>query len=164
MPFRDTIEGYRRAATCRFADARELMEPPTRDDQRSDAKKRHLRGGMYLAGYTVECLLKAYLIQQMSVQTLGDAMERLDERRLKRGMQPVKNIARTAAGHQIAYLVQLTDLESKYTGYDRRLWGRVGAWTSSWRYESDTVKWETARDFLEDVEAVVNWLQAKLGA
>ena len=163
MPFHDTIRDYRRAAERRWSDARELMESPTRDAERSDAKQRHLRGAMYLAGYAVECMLKAYLIQQTNAPTLSSAMERLNRRRKGLGLQPVKNIARTAAGHQIAYLVQLTDLETAYPGYNRGLWARVGAWKSSWRYESDPVSLETAREFLEDVEAAVNWLQPKIG-
>ena len=60
MPFRDTIQDYRRSATRRLEDAKELLEPPTLDPQRSDADRRHLRGAMYLAGYAVECLVKAY--------------------------------------------------------------------------------------------------------
>ena len=61
MAFYDTIKDYRAAANQRLGDARELMETPTRDSERSDAEQRHLRGAMYLAGYAVECLLKAYL-------------------------------------------------------------------------------------------------------
>ena len=33
MPFRDTIEDYRRSALRRLEDARELLEPPTFDPQ-----------------------------------------------------------------------------------------------------------------------------------
>jgi hypothetical protein len=164
MPFRDIIKDYRRAAEHRFADALELMETPTRNSHRSDANQRHLRGAMYLAGYSIECFLKAYLIHQTGAQTLAEAMERLDERRSRRNLQPVMNIARTAAGHRIAYLVQLTNLETTFPGYDRKLWGRVGAWKSSWRYETDAVKPDTVQDFMEDVEAVVKWLQPKIGS
>ena len=63
MPFRDTIQDYRHSAARRLEDARELLEPPTLDPQRSDADRRHLRGAMCLAGYAVECLVKAYFIQ-----------------------------------------------------------------------------------------------------
>ena len=163
MPFRDTIKEYRRAADYRLADARELMETPTRESHRSDAKQRHLRGAMYLAGYAVECLLKAYLIQHMSEQTLVAAMESLNKRRKRQGQSPVRNIARTAAGHEIAYLSQLTDLQTAYVTYDVKLWGRLGAWRSAWRYETERVLLPDAQEFLEDVEAAVNWLQPKIG-
>ena len=162
MAFHDTIDEYTAAADQRLTDARELMEPPTRDAARSDAKQRHLRGAMYLAGYAVECLLKAYLIQQEDTPTLSRAMRSLDKFRISKGQKAVKDIAHTAAGHQIVYLVKLTNLET-YPGYDEKLWGRVGKWQSSWRYESGWVEQKKAQEFLKDVEVVVRWLQPKFG-
>lgn len=162
MPFRDTAREYKRAADKRFEDARELMEAPTWESERSDAGQRHLRGAMYLAGYAVECTLKAYLIRQMNAQTLGEATATLDRQRTSRGLQPLRNILRTAAGHQIAYLVQLTSLTTDDPGYDPKLWGRLGEWQSAWRYESDSVPRIKAQAFLEDVQAAVNWLSPKM--
>ena len=101
MPFRDTIQGYQRSATRRLEDTRELLEPPTLDAQRSDADRRHLRGAMYLAGYAAECLVKAYLIQHMNAPTLAAATDKLNEQRRQQGLEPVEQIARTAAGHKI---------------------------------------------------------------
>ena len=162
MPFRDTAREYKRAAGRRFDDAHELMQMPTWDSQRSDAKQRHLRGAMYLAGYAVECLLKAYLIHQMNAQTLGEATQVLDVQRASRGLRPLRNILRTAAGHQIAYLIQLTDLQTAYPGYDLKLWGRLGEWQAAWRYESDIVARAEAETFLIDVQAAVDWLSSKM--
>ena len=88
-------------------------------------------------------------------------MRSLNRRRISKGQKTVKDIAHTAAGHQIAYLVELTDLKT-YPGYDEKLWGRVAKWQSSWRYESGRVGQETAREFLEGVETVVRWLQSKM--
>ena len=76
---------------------------------------------MYLAGYAVECLLKAYLIGQMNAQTLGEATALLDARRISKNLQPVQNILRTAAGHRIAYLVLVTTLSTDCPGYDLKL-------------------------------------------
>jgi hypothetical protein len=118
---------------------------------------------MYLAGYAVECLLKAYLIQQMQGQTRMDAMDRLNERRNKQRLKPTKNIMRSAAGHEISYMVQLTDLETAFESYDVKMWGRVGVWKSAWRYESEILSPQVAQEFLSDVEAAVNWLQPKIG-
>ena len=163
MPFRDTIKDYRRAANQRLSDARELMEVPTRHPEEAGAELRHLRGAVYLAGYAVECLLKAYIIHQMQAQTLVEAMDRLNERRNRQGLKPTKNVLRSAAGHEISYVVQLTDLETSFESYDIKIWGRVGAWKSAWRYESDVMSPQTAQEFLKDVEAIVNWLQPKIG-
>ena len=164
MAFRGTIQDYRKAAQFRLQDARELQMSPTHDGQRSDSDRRHLRGAMYLAGYAVECLLKAYLVHLTNCQTLEQAMVHLNKRRSNRGLMPTKNIARTAAGHQIAYLVLIADLQSLHPDYRPELWGRVGRWQSSWRYESDLVAPEVAQEFLDDIEVAVNWIQLKIGA
>lgn len=160
MPFRDTIQDYRQSAVRRFEDAQELLQPPTQDAQRSDASRRHLRGAIYLAGYGVECLAKAYLIRHMGAQTLAGAVDTLNRRRHDRGLSPVENIARSAAGHKILYLLSLTDLPD-HAGYDPKLWGRVAQWRSSWRYETDQVSPAEAHAFLQDVRAVMDWLAPK---
>ncbi len=161
MPFRDTIQDYRRSAARRLEDAKELLELPTLDPQRSDADRRHLRGAMYLAGYAAECLVKAYLIQHMNAQTLAAAVDTLNEQRRQQGLEPVEQIARTAAGHKILYLLQLTDLP-QYPAYDPKRWARVAQWRSSWRYETDMVAHTDAGEFLDDVQAVVDWLSPKI--
>ncbi len=160
MPFRDTIQDYKRSAVKRLEDAKELLEPPTFDPQRSDADHRHLRGAMYLAGYAAECLVKAYLIQHMNAQTLAAAVDILNQQRRQQGKEPVEQIARTAAGHKILYLLQLTDLP-QYPAYDP-MWARVAQWRSSWRYETDPVARADTENFLKDVQAIVNWLSPKI--
>ncbi len=161
MPFRDTIQDYKRSAVRRLEDAKELLEAPTLDPQRSDANYRHLRGAMYLAGYAAECLLKAYLIQHRNAQTLAAAIDTLNQQRQQQGQEPVEQIARTAAGHNILYLLQLTDLP-QYPAYDPKLWARVAQWRSSWRYETDFVARINAEKFLADVQAVVKWISPKI--
>ncbi len=159
MPFRDTAEEYRKTALHRLADALELFEPPTRDAKNSDALRRHLRGSVYLAGYSVECLLKAYMIKQNNVQTLNKATEVINQRRAHQGEEPIENIARSAAGHKLYYLLQLTNLAG-YNAYDAKLWGRLSKWQSSWRYETDTKIFsrQEAMEFLIDVNSAVKWL------
>ena len=161
MPFRDTIQDYKRSAVRRMEDAKELLEVPTFDPQRSDASYRHLRGAMYLAGYAVECLVKAYLIQHLNAQTLAAAVDALNQQRQQRGKEQVEQIARTAAGHRILYLLQLTDLP-QYPAYDPKLWARVALWRSSWRYETEPIARTEAEKFMDDVQAIVDWLSPKI--
>ena len=128
MAIHGTITNFRKAAQFRLQDARELMESPSYDSQRSDASSRHLRGAMYLAGYAVECLLKAYLIQMTSTQTLDQAQEQLIMREKRnRNLKPVENIAHSAAGHKLMYLFHLSDLRT-HSGYDGQLMTRVSKW------------------------------------
>lgn len=161
VPFRDTIHDYKRSAARRLEDAKELVEAPTFDPQRSDAEYRHLRGAMYLAGYAAECLVKAYLIQHLNAQTLAAAVDILNQQRQQHGKEPVEQIARTAAGHKILYLLQLTDLP-QYPAYDPKLWARAAQWRSSWRYDTDSVTRADAENFVNDVQAIVNWLLPKI--
>lgn len=137
------------------------MEMPTADPQRSDAGSRHLQGAMYLAGYAVECLLKAYLIEQQECQSLTEAQARINSRRMSRGQEPIDRIASTSAGHDIYYLVGLTDLSIR-PGYDPALWGRLSAWKSTLRYEHHAPKRDTAERFLRDVRTAVKWLRPKI--
>ena len=124
MPFRDTIQDYKRSAARRLEDARELLETPTLGSQRSDAARRHLHDAIDLAGYAAECLVKAYIIQYVGTQTLAAAVDKRNEQRKRRELEPVKNIAQSAAGHKVLYLLQLADLPQN-PAYDRRLCGRV---------------------------------------
>jgi len=116
---------------------------------------------MYLAGYAAECLVKAYLIQHMNAQTLEAAVDPLNEQRRQQGLEQVEQIARTAAGHKISYLLQLTDLPQCPT-YDPKRWVCIAQWRSSWRYETDRVAHTDAGEFLDNVQAVVNWLSPKI--
>jgi hypothetical protein len=50
-------------AQRRIADARELLSPPYLRPGRKDAGRRHLQAAYYLAGYAVECALKAHIIR-----------------------------------------------------------------------------------------------------
>ncbi len=145
----------------RLKDAEELMEKPTADFRRSDAESRHLRGAMYLAGYAVECLLKAYLIDQERCVSLADTQIKINTRCLSLGQEPVRRIATTSAGHDIYYLAGLTDISYRHE-YDPQLWGRLSAWKSTWRYEVTTPQREEAERFLQDVHKAVNWLQPNI--
>ena len=66
MPEFDSETAYIKSGTRRLRDAEELLEPPTLDPKERGAETRHLSGAVYLAGYGVECLLKAYLISRRS--------------------------------------------------------------------------------------------------
>ena len=162
MAIRGRLQDFVKSGPRRLEDAEELLQRPTYDAQRSDADARHLRTAMYLAGYAVECLLKAYLIQQENCQSIEQAQVRINERRIRQGRDEVRDIAHTAAGHSIYYVLQLTDLLN-HPGYDVSLWGRVAQWQSFWRYEYDYPRRTDAEGFVQDVRSVVNWLRPKIG-
>ena len=157
----DGISQLVKSGPRRLRDAEELMQLPTLRPHEGDANTRHLQGAMYLAGYAVECLLKAYLTEQERCQRLSEAENRINERRAKLNVEPVLKISSSAAGHSIGYLLQLTDLVEQ-AGYDPKLWGRVAVWRSVWRYDASVVKRDTAEAFMNDVRSAVNWLLPRI--
>ena len=144
----------------RLADGKELLELPTSDRAATDAGHRHLWAAMYLSGYAVECLLKAYIIQEIHAHTLEEAIEALDERRSKLGRKPYTSIMRTAAGHNISFLVQLSEINVS-TQTDP--WATVLLWSSSWRYNTTKVPRANAEEFVMNISRIVEWLLVKLG-
>ncbi len=111
----DGLTQYRKSAGRRLRDAEELLQPPSVALEEQGAKTRHLRGAIYLAGYAIECILKAYIISQSaSAMSLADAIE---ERRQAGEQMP--NIL-GADGHNLRLLLSLTDLEGSLTTDERK--------------------------------------------
>ncbi len=152
------IADFMKSGPRRLRDAEELLTEPRVNPNSSDADRRHLRGAMYLAGYAVECMLKAYLIDQEGTQSLSGAQGKINERRASRGEPPIKDIAHTSAGHSIGLLVALTDLATR-PGYEPKLWGQLSAWRTEWRYASDYPSRVEAELFIRAVRSATDWLQ-----
>jgi hypothetical protein len=160
MPGFDGIDDFLKSSSRRLKDAEELMEQPSRDPNRSDASRRHLRGAMYLAGHAVECLVKAYLIEQEDRQSLRDAQVQINSRRQAKG-QRLCNIGGSTQGHSIAFLLTLTDLAVR-PGYEPNLWGRVANWNPYWRYDPSIPGRTEADEFVQDVRSALDWLLPKI--
>ena len=157
----DGISQLVKSGPRRGGGADELMQAPTLRPHEGDALTRHLRGAMYLAGYAIECLLKAYLTEQERGQRLSTAERQINDRRAKQNLPPIEKISSSAAGHSLAYLLGLTDL-AEQPDYDPALWGRVAVWRSVWRYDPSPVKRDAAEAFVEDVRTAVNWLSPRI--
>ena len=105
------------------------------------------RGAMYLAGYSVECLLKAKLMRMYGCGNLRELEEELQ----RRGLLAVHA---TIFTHQLEILFRLAN------GLDRlrrnaQLWpvfNIVNLWIPAWRYNPDLSNHEDARDYLSAVE------------
>ena len=145
-----------KSALSRLKDAEELLEPPSRQPFVSDAGKRHLRSAMYLAGYSVECILKAYIITKVSnVETLSAAIQQ----RRKSG-EIIADI-QGSAGHNLITLLLLTDLDiqirtDKGAAKD---WAICLKWSSSWRYDPSEPEREQAEAFVSAVRRFHHWVK-----
>ncbi|MBM3475926.1 MAG: hypothetical protein FJX75_21875 [Armatimonadetes bacterium] len=128
----DRIGDYVKAAPKRLDDARELLEAPTWGRERGDAAHRHLRAAVYLAGYVVECSLKAYIISRVpGARSFEDAIRR----RAEEGETGLDFTGRRA--HDLRALRRATDLDPVLDQSDdiREAWGRCQKWDPDWRYD-----------------------------
>src|SRR4051812_34207980 len=105
----DGISTFAKSGRRRLRDAERLLDPPTADRTEQGADMRHLRGAMYLCGYGVECLLKAYLIHlHHGCLRLSDVLTDL-----RKDGTEIRDIC-GASGHDLPYLLTLTKLESRF--------------------------------------------------
>jgi HEPN domain-containing protein len=112
---------------------------------------------MYMAGYSVECLLKTKLMRKFDCRHLRELEEELQHR-------GILSANATIFTHQLEVLLRLTD------GTDRlrqneplwRSFNIVNRWVPAWRYNADLSRREDAEDFLEAVEKITHWIETNI--
>ena len=110
----------------------------------------HERGAMYLAGYAVECKLKAIAMEVhgcWTLEVLADAWGVDDLVVYTHGLEALakrlplwRNLQRSEVWRLFA--------------------GRVNAWRVSWRYKPREPRSAEAAEFLAAVKKVVRWLES----
>lgn len=117
----------------------------------------HLRGGMYLLGYAVECRLKAYVMRQLGADILRDAEEAYE----KQFREPIS----LTSGHDLTYLCEVADSLDLGTTKDGSIFGtrqEVCRWRHHWRYEWRDPRSDDARRFRDSVLAFDKWVTKRL--
>lgn len=157
MPTFDGISEFVKSGRRRLRDAEELLAPPSIDPDEAGADTRHLRGAAYLAGYGVECLLKAYIISRQ------EGCRRLFQARdvLNRDRGPIRDIC-GASGHDVRYLLSLTDLETRMGEDKLRQMEYCARWSSSWRYDPRPIKREDAETRVKASRILVEWIYSQI--
>jgi HEPN domain-containing protein len=127
---------FYRSAKQRFIDSRFLLQ----GDRTTAA--------MYLAGYSVECMLKALIL------ALSPAGSR-------------KAILASFRGGKAHDFIWLKDLYHKQGGADFppevvKAFARVNTWTTAMRYNPATAKKKDAALFLGAAETILNWADGRL--
>jgi HEPN domain-containing protein len=115
------------------------------------------RGAMYLAGYAVECYLKAKLMRTLGCRKLEELEDRLRERGV-------------LAGQATIYTHHLESLMRLAGGIDRlrrnparwRTFTLANQWIPAWRYSANLSTREDATDFLEAIEDTIHWIDRNL--
>ncbi len=111
------------------------------------------RGAMYLAGFAVECLLKARLMERFDCHTLSELDAELQRRRQLAAGQ-------TVARHKIARLMRLAGLRERLIA-DRTVvqaLAPINDWSTAWRYAPGLRNPVDADDFVESVRMLSGWI------
>jgi HEPN domain-containing protein len=112
------------------------------------------RGAMYLAGYSIECLLKAKLMRMFDCRHLRE----LEDELRRRGVVSART---TIFTHELRLLLRLTQrlepLRQNQTMWP--LFNIVNRWMPAWRYTANPASQEDAEDFLDAVEKIRNWIE-----
>jgi hypothetical protein len=111
-------------------------------------RARYTTGAVYLAGYTVECILKALIL---SVVPPGQTSAVLESFRGHRAhdYEWLKLVYRQHGG-----ALPPREVNRNFTLVDR--------WSTALRYAPGTLKEEDARSFLKAVGAIVGWADGRL--
>lgn len=136
LPQRTEARRYYRAAKQRFEDAQLLLNAE------------RTTGAVYLAGYTVECYLKALILAGVAP---------------KRGKR-ILEMFRGRLGHDIAWLIELyrNHVSEALPLQVTRHLSRLASWTTDLRYETGALKKHDAKEFLESVWAVTVWVEGRM--
>jgi HEPN domain-containing protein len=124
------------------------------DDARALLNAVRWRGAMYLAGYAVECLLKAKLMRMFDCRHLRELEEQLQARR---ALSPQG----TVFTHQLELLLRLTNATDRLRQNPEnwQMFNIVNRWVPAWRYTADLSKRDDATDFIEAVEGLSRWIE-----
>lgn len=129
-----------KAALKRWTDAKRLRD------------SRRWRGAMYLAGYAIECKLKARLMEMYNVSHL-DGLEAELDRRFGRSVD-----LRT---HSIEYLLEFTQARQRLDANECALqaFRQCNKWSVNWRYNPDDGSREKCDAFFEEIEVFKQFIE-----
>lgn len=127
---------FRRAAGQRLTAAEHLL----RDELFLDA--------MYLAGYGVECALKALILARTPESKRAAKCEAISSGK---------------KGHDFEYLkAELKMAQCSMPADILKLMGRVAEWTTDWRYRVGLGRQQPAEDFFDAASKIRGWVEGRL--
>ena len=119
--------------------------------------QRRYRGAMYLAGYAVECLLKAKLMRMFDCRQLRELEDKLRARKVLRATASIFT-------HQLGLLLHLAQAAHRLRN-DPQRWrsfATVNLWIPAWRYNAKPCRPQDARKYMEAVRTMVHWIEANV--
>lgn len=135
LPNSSVAQNYYRAAKQRFDDSQLLLQ------------QKRTTGAVYLAGYTVECFLKALVLHNTPSRE-----------------QPTLLLQLRRIGHDIESLISLyrSRANSSVPKEITRHLTRLVTWSTDMRYAPGTTKLRDAEDFMGSVIAVSDWADGRM--
>jgi HEPN domain-containing protein len=133
LPSAQKARPFYRAAMQRIDDARFLLE-----------KGERTNAAVYLAGYSVECVLKALLISSLPATKHDKIIGEFRKRGQGHDFDWLKHKYQHAGGATFPATIQ-------------RSFITVSTWGTDLRYETGTIKRKEAEAFLSAAEAIVRW-------
>ena len=124
------------------------------DDARQLIAAVRWRGAMYLAGYSVECLLKTKLMRMFDCRHLRELEEELLRRK-------VLAAEATVFTHQLEVLLRLTNAMDRLrqNAENWRSFNIVNRWIPAWRYTANISNEDDANEFMDAVQNVSHWIE-----
>ncbi len=124
------------------------------DDAQALLNANRWRGAMYMAGYSIECLLKTKLMRIFNCRNLRELEDELQGKRILAAQA-------TVFTHQLELLLRLTNAIDRLRQNEEhwRLFNMVNRWVPAWRYTADQANADDAKDFLEAIEKVSRWIE-----
>jgi hypothetical protein len=127
-----------------------------RDDAQALLQQERWRGAMYMAGYAIECTIKAKLMKVFKKRTLED----LEVELKRRGLIPDRT---SLFDHRIELYMRASGRLDTLKGKGKEpLWQSFNVanqWLPSWRYNPDQSNRPDAEDFLSAVDTMLKWIR-----
>lgn len=124
------------------------------DDADVLLKATRWRGAMYMAGYSIECLLKVKLMDMYNCRNLYQLEDELQRR-------GVLTTTATVFTHQLEPLLRLAGGLERLK-QNRTMWSLfnvVNRWIPAWRYTASLSNRKEAEGFLEAVKKILDWIE-----
>lgn len=137
MPRNPDSRYYFRSAMQRFEDAEILLAAD------------RTTGAVYLAGYSIECILKALILEALPASRRVEVMAEF----------------RGAKAHNYDWLRSLYYDETKGPRFPMEVteaFTFVRDWSSELRYAPFTIAYEDAEGFIEAIKTIIAWAKARL--
>jgi len=152
MPYLETEADFRQVAPTHLANAFRLLERPLSDLCPCTRCEVHIAGAMYLAGYAVECIVKAYVTRSLGKTYWDEVVRELN----RRGVD-----VKGGRGHDLPALLNASGLHLSMPHTIAADYAACSTWSPEWRYRQGTATHTTGVQFVQAAERVYRWVLAQ---